>query len=977
MPLLTMVFTDVVGSSATKRHPSLGRDNRERDLAYLGQVQHRHFELVRESCRDHQGKEVNTMGDAFFLAFDDPVQAIRCAIDVQRKLAAKPITTPQGPLRLRIGIHSGFPEFFEGSWHGTDVDTCARVEATASPGQILLSSRTYELVRHMTDASFHSKGQFALKGVEHVALWEVDWNAVGPRPTAVPPLDAGLRRKRILRSIAAALASLALLSCLGAYWYAVRQSNHVNILPRNRPSVAVMGFQNLGKPEAQWLSNALSEMLCTELGSTTTLRTISADDIANAKVDLAILGAPTFNSSTLAKIRRMIHAEYVVSGTYVALGNAPSDKIRMDVRLQDANSGETLASFAEEGLLAELSGVLRRIADDIRGHMGAESQSSAAQSASKSAFPSDPQAIQYYSDGLVKLRSFDALGAKSLFERSISLEPDFALPHFALAQTWSLMGYDQNARDECKQAIRLYANLPPVQQSSIEAFYRELNGEWDNAIDIYHSLSLLYPDEPNYALQLAGVQTRSGKGQQALATLDSLRSRPQSKDDPRVDLSEALAAESLSDAHKERDAAAAALEKANQQGSRLLAAHAGWQLCSAFLTLGELQKAEDSCKQSASSALFDDVIKARTQTVLASTMVAAGKIPEALEMRRQALETARKIGSQRDIGGALLNLASLQYSLGNAKEALENCQGAVKTLRAIDDKLDLTQALLSLGADFEQSGDFQKAGSTYQQAFDIAKESGDKGGLATSLLNLGNLQSRLGRLNDAQANIEKAIRIQNDAGMQLQQAAALNMLGEVLLIKADFTGARKNYESALDLSTKQNSPADIAASRAELASLNLEEGKYAEAESLARQAATEFASEMLVDNEADACNSLARAFLGQKKIPEARVELDHALKLSPRDPGISLALSISDARLKVLEGKVGDARKLLEDAFARASKLKLVGSSFQIRFSQAELESSANARSARLLFTALESDARSNGYLLIASQAESKRKQLS
>jgi class 3 adenylate cyclase len=215
MPLLTIVFTDVVESSATKRDVSLGRDSGERDRAYLEGIQKRHFSLIRECCRAHGGQEVSTMGDSFCLTFDHPVEAVRCATDIQKRLAAAPIETPRGPLRLRIGIHSGFPEPFEGGWHGTDVDTAARVEATATQRQILLSSRTYELVRQMTDVKFHPRGEFALKGVDRMALWEADWDAKGPRPTAVPPLSAGLHKKQAAFALAAA--ALILVAAGAAY----------------------------------------------------------------------------------------------------------------------------------------------------------------------------------------------------------------------------------------------------------------------------------------------------------------------------------------------------------------------------------------------------------------------------------------------------------------------------------------------------------------------------------------------------------------------------------------------------------------------------------------------------------------------------------------------------------------------------------------------------------------------------------------
>jgi adenylate cyclase len=200
----------VVASSAIKRDASLGRDARERDRAYLERVQTRHFNLIRQCYNAHCGREVSTMGDAFYLTFDDPVAAVRCAVQIQKQLTDEPIETPLGPLRIRIGIHSGFPEFFEGGWHGTDVDTTARIESAASERQILLSSRTYELVRHMSDVKFHSRGQFELKGLGSVDLWEADWDGTGPRQTALLPSSLRNRRRRIRLSVAAGVVGASL-----------------------------------------------------------------------------------------------------------------------------------------------------------------------------------------------------------------------------------------------------------------------------------------------------------------------------------------------------------------------------------------------------------------------------------------------------------------------------------------------------------------------------------------------------------------------------------------------------------------------------------------------------------------------------------------------------------------------------------------------------------------------------------------------
>lgn len=58
---------------------------------------------------------MNAMGGAFYLALDDPVEAVRCATSIQKQLTADAIETPRGPLRLRISIHCGYPESFEGT----------------------------------------------------------------------------------------------------------------------------------------------------------------------------------------------------------------------------------------------------------------------------------------------------------------------------------------------------------------------------------------------------------------------------------------------------------------------------------------------------------------------------------------------------------------------------------------------------------------------------------------------------------------------------------------------------------------------------------------------------------------------------------------------------------------------------------------------------------------------------------------------
>ncbi len=331
-------------------------------------------------------------------------------------------------------------------------------------------------------------------------------------------------------------------------------------------------------------------------------------------MDLGLAIVPTYNIATLLKIRRILHSQYVISGAYVAMGSAGGDSIHIDVHLQDANTGEAISSLGEDGTIGNLPELLRKVATELRGRLGVQNQTQASGAGSQAtaALPSKPEALRWYTEGVAKLRAFDALGARELLEKAVALEPNPALPHVGLARAWELLGYDEKARAEAKLAVERSGGLPPRDQRAVEAEYHEMNSQWDQAISIYQALWLLYPDEPDYALELASVQTAAGQGREALNTLQKLESLPQMADDPRIGLERALAAQSMSDVKLQRDAATAAAEQAKRQGSRLLEAKAYWQLCSALYNMGELANAENACNQAVLAAPFDEEMKARS-----------------------------------------------------------------------------------------------------------------------------------------------------------------------------------------------------------------------------------------------------------------------------------------------------------------------------------------------------------------------------
>ena len=127
---VTFLFTDIEGS--TRLLEELGAEAYAEALA-------EHRRVLREAFAAHGGVEVDTQGDAFFIAFPEAIAALKAAEQAQAALAA-------GPVRARMGVHSGEPLVTEGGYVGIDVHRGARVMSAGHGGQVLVSQATYALL---------------------------------------------------------------------------------------------------------------------------------------------------------------------------------------------------------------------------------------------------------------------------------------------------------------------------------------------------------------------------------------------------------------------------------------------------------------------------------------------------------------------------------------------------------------------------------------------------------------------------------------------------------------------------------------------------------------------------------------------------------------------------------------------------------------------------------------------------------------
>jgi TolB-like protein len=188
-----------------------------------------------------------------------------------------------------------------------------------------------------------------------------------PRIAITQTMAQQVQRKRWLL---VAIPVLLALAGLGGYVFWPRPKPVVAATPARR-AVAVVGFRNTtGRADTAWLGSALAEMLSTELGAAETLRTVPAERIARVKLELGLGETDTLAAETLARIRKNTGADLVVVGSYVALGSGSTRRVRVDLHLQDAVAGQTLASWSETGQEETLVDLVLRAGSELRRRMG-------------------------------------------------------------------------------------------------------------------------------------------------------------------------------------------------------------------------------------------------------------------------------------------------------------------------------------------------------------------------------------------------------------------------------------------------------------------------------------------------------------------------------------------------------------------------------------------------------------------------------
>jgi TolB-like protein/class 3 adenylate cyclase len=375
--LAAIMATDVVGYS------KLMQSDETAALAALAEIQN----ATQQQIELHQGRIANTAGDSVLAEFGSAVEAVNCAMALQRQL-----TSQEGKdLQLRIGIHLGDVVDKAGDLFGSAVNIAARLEGIAQPGDIVVSAAVRDAIAGKLTASFSDLGLKSLKNIEE-------------------PLRA-----------------YALSPRTGSPLLVTSRTGEALLLP-NKPSIAVLPFENLsGDREQEYFADGMVEEILTALSRMRWLFVIARNSSFAYK-----------GRAVDVKVGRELGVRYILEGSVRKAGN----RLRITGQLIDTSTGAHLWADRFEGGLEDVFDLQDQVTASVVGAISPRLEQAEIDRAKRK--PTESlDAYDHYLRGLAAFHQWSKLSnqeALPLFYRTIELDPTFASAYAMAAQC-----YDQRA----------------------------------------------------------------------------------------------------------------------------------------------------------------------------------------------------------------------------------------------------------------------------------------------------------------------------------------------------------------------------------------------------------------------------------------------------------------------------------------------------------------------------------------------------
>jgi adenylate cyclase len=433
--------------------------------------------LMSDLIQQHSGRVVDNPGDNLLAEFSSAVDAVECAVEVQKKLKkenARFVEDKQ--LQFRIGVNIGDVVHDGDRIYGSGVNVAARIEGLADPGGTCISRNTYDQVKENLEFGFEFLGEHEVKNIkEPVRVYKVLMEPESPKPLVKESLEL-----------------------------------------LDKPSIAVLPFNNMsGDSSQEYFSDGLTEQIITSISKIPGLFVIARNSTFTYKG----------KAVTVQQVAQEMGVRYVLEGSVQKSG----ERVRINAQLIDAQTGHHLWAESYDRVLEDIFAIQDDItiklmeALQVKLITGANYHNYTGRTENIDAYIKFLQGLEYF----LRMTAGDNLHAHKYFGEAIAMDQNYSLSYAMLAyahlndifQGWSKSPIESFEQAE-KMAVKALSidnslDLPLVVLSQIYLFKRQ----HDQAIEYgEQSLALNSNNALSYAM-LALVLYFSGRPEEATSLL--------------------------------------------------------------------------------------------------------------------------------------------------------------------------------------------------------------------------------------------------------------------------------------------------------------------------------------------------------------------------------------------------------------------------------------------------------------------------
>ena len=507
--LAAIMFTDMVGYSALT----------QRDEALAFELLEEHRRIVREVLAHFHGTEIKTIGDAFLLQFRSALEAVQCALEVQRTFAKRNHDVPrERRIELKIGIHLGDLVHRDGDVYGDGVNIASRIEALAGPGGVCISEDVERQVRSAVDVHVEKLAPTELKNIQlPMSLFRLALPWQQGMKTEPGKAEMSVSGRSFPASRLAWVGAIVLALAGAGWWFAHQSSQQVVSSPNgatsratpaaDQKSIAVLPFLNMSSDKGdEYLSDGMTEELLNVLTKVKGLR------VPGRSASFAFKGRN--EDDIFRKVGTQLHVDAVLEGSVRKAG----DKLRITAQLINVADGFHLWSETYDrdmkDILAVQSDVAQRVVQALQVELGVDEARARAKKPTENA-----EAYRLYLLGRYHFAKFTRVGwtnAIHYFDQALQVDPTYALAYCGLADTYGwaggqiVAGKEAWAREKelALKALALDPNLADAHLSLGVALFSALDfrgseNELKRAIQLNPNLALAY-DQYGWTFMAAG-----------------------------------------------------------------------------------------------------------------------------------------------------------------------------------------------------------------------------------------------------------------------------------------------------------------------------------------------------------------------------------------------------------------------------------------------------------------------------------------